>query len=260
MLAAPFALVARTSAWSSAPRASGAGIRTEGFRWPDLCLAILLAGLFTYAVAAGWSKAATPAPIKIDQVLPSSLTLLSIAVIVAGFLAYRGADLIRLFGFAKISIWSAAGWALLLLIAAVPLVLVATFITANYLQGGADEQQLVLLFKEEARQGRYRGVATIVIAGVFLAPVVEEFLFRGYFYGVFKRYLGAAAAAILSAALFAAFHMNLTSIPGLFTLALCLTAAYERRGSLLVPMGMHALFNLSNLVLLYYQATASAER
>lgn len=259
MIAASFALAAYARMIMRIWVAGGA-VRSESFRWPDLCLAVLLAGLFTFMVAKGWSKAATPPPVEINQVLSASLQMLSIAVMVAGFLACRGADLMRVFGFARISAWSAAGWALLFFLAALPIILLINFLTIDYLQGGAEEQQLVLLFKEEARQGRYRGIATIGIAAVVLAPVNEEFLFRGFFYGVFKRYLGAAASAVLSAALFAAFHMNLTSIPGLFTLALCLTAAYERRGSLLVPMGMHALFNLSNLVLLYFQATASAKR
>jgi membrane protease YdiL (CAAX protease family) len=52
--------------------------------------------------------------------------------------------------------------------------------------------------------------------------------------------------------------MNVPSLPGLFVLALCLTLAYEASGSLLVPIGMHALFNLSQLVALYVQATAPA--
>ena len=36
--------------------------------------------------------------------------------------------------------------------------------------------------------------------------------------------------------------------------ALCLTLAYERTGSLLVPIGMHALFNFTSLSLIYLQA------
>jgi membrane protease YdiL (CAAX protease family) len=38
-------------------------------------------------------------------------------------------------------------------------------------------------------------------------------------------------------------HGHAASIPALFTLAVCLGLAYEKSGSLLVPMIMHAVFN-----------------
>ncbi len=97
-------------------------------------------------------------------------------------------------------------------------------------------------------------MGTVLLAGVILAPVCEEFLFRGFFYGVAKRYAGAPLSGFLTAALFAAFHASLTSLPGLFVLAVALTLAYERTGSLAVPITMHALFNAMSLGLLYLQS------
>ncbi len=96
----------------------------------------------------------------------------------------------------------------------------------------------------------------IIFAGVILAPLSEEFLFRGYFYGALKRYCGAPASAIFTAALFAGIHLNLASLPSLFVLALCLTIAYEATGTLLLPVAMHALFNLSQLLTLYFRSHA----
>ena len=83
-------------------------------------------------------------------------------------------------------------------------------------------------------------------------------MFRGFFYVVFKRYVGAPVSALFTAALFAAFHVNLTAFPGLFVLALCFTIAFEATGSLVVPMTMHALFNGAQLGLLYLMSTAEA--
>jgi len=81
-----------------------------------------------------------------------------------------------------------------------------------------------------------------------IAPAAEETIFRGYIYAVLKRNIGAVGAALLSAALFGAMHMNLGALPALFVLSLCLTLAYEATGSLLVNIFMHAFFNLSMLL------------
>ena len=71
---------------------------------------------------------------------------------------------------------------------------------------------------------------------------------------MWKRYFGAVPSGFLSCLLFAAFHTSLTALAGLFVLAVCLNLAYERTGSLLVPIGMHALFNFVSLLFLYTQA------
>ena len=94
----------------------------------------------------------------------------------------------------------------------------------------------------------------ILFAGVILAPVCEEFLFRGFFYAVGKRYLGPLASGFACALLFAVFHLSVTAFAGLFVLAVCLTLAYELTGSLLVPIGMHALFNFTCLCVVWLQA------
>ena len=101
-------------------------------------------------------------------------------------------------------------------------------------------------------------IGQIFFAGAVIAPICEEFLFRGFFYVVFKRYLGAVASAVLTSALFAAFHVNLAAFPSLFALALCFTIAYEATGSLLVPITMHALFNGAQLAYLLHITQAAA--
>ena len=81
------------------------------------------------------------------------------------------------------------------------------------------------------------------ISAVFVAPVLEEFIFRGYLYAVVRRYAGMTLGIIVNATLFAAIHTHLPSFGGLFALAVCLTLAYEWTGSIFVPITMHALFN-----------------
>jgi membrane protease YdiL (CAAX protease family) len=78
---------------------------------------------------------------------------------------------------------------------------------------------------------------------VIVAPVAEEVIFRGYLYPVVKKYAGTTVALLLTAVLFAVLHGHVPSIPALTMLAVCLGLAYEKSGSLLVPMIMHAVFN-----------------
>lgn len=236
-------------------RLTGGAVDGGKFVMADLLVGFVLATFFGYFAIANWPDPKTPpSPIKIDQVLPGEFFLAIIAVGVGGFLVYRGANLVDLLGLRRVAPPRAAILSVGYLLAAYPLIWFANLLSLKFLSQAVEEQQLVTLFREEARRGHFQGVATILFAGVILAPCIEEFLFRGFFYGAFKSYIGALSAGLSSAALFAVFHMNLASLPGLFVLALCLTVAYEKSGSLFVSIGMHALFNLSNLALLYFQA------
>jgi membrane protease YdiL (CAAX protease family) len=90
---------------------------------------------------------------------------------------------------------------------------------------------------------------------VAVAPVAEEFIFRFFLYGVFKRYFGKLPGLVLNASLFAAVHTHLPSFAPLFVLGSCFTIAYEWSGSILVSMTMHALFNSLTLTLLAFPQT-----
>src|SRR6266566_461584 len=88
-----------------------------------------------------------------------------------------------------------------------------------------------------------RNLLENLVFTVAIAPVVEEFLFRFFLYGVLKRYFGRFLGMIVNALLFAAAHTHLPSFVPLFILGSCFTIAYEWSGSILVSMTMHALFN-----------------
>lgn len=87
---------------------------------------------------------------------------------------------------------------------------------------------------------------------VVLAPVAEEFIFRGVLYPVIKQ-LGYPRLALFGvSALFALIHLDAAIALPLFVLALGLTWLYERTDTLLAPIAAHGLFNAANLVLLAY--------
>jgi uncharacterized protein len=92
----------------------------------------------------------------------------------------------------------------------------------------------------------------IIVFAVAIAPLVEEFLFRFFLYGVIKRYLGSFLGIITNALLFAAAHTHFPSFVPLFVLGSCFTIAYEWSGSILVAMTMHSLFNSVTLIVLAF--------
>lgn len=205
------------------------------------------------AVAVGDTSEQGPASVS---VLANILFLLLFCM---GLLFYlrqvRGLDPAELFGLRRMSFVRALGAAMLALPVTLALVIPGSLMAASWLgQFWPDlqPQDTVTLFIESG------GLDRLVMAGaaVVVAPLVEETVFRGFVYAVLKKHTDAFFAALVSAALFALAHAHLASAVPLFVLALGFTVAYERTGSLLVPMLMHALFNAITLVALLVTGTS----
>ena len=232
-------------------------MRSGGFQISEALTAFVLGSFFIgLMIRAVSRKVDAGADLTVDQVVPSSMVFVVIAGGVACYLKFlRGMSLCETFGIDRISPLKTLGWAAGLVSCAFPLIGLAAILSQAALpKEDVAPQPLVQLFRDVAHHANYGAVATILVAGVIVAPLCEEFLFRGFLYGVGKRFLGPAPAGFLSAILFAAFHLNLASLASLFILAVCFTLAYERTGSLLVPICMHALFNFANLFFIFGQA------
>ena len=93
------------------------------------------------------------------------------------------------------------------------------------------------------------------VSAVLVAPVCEEFLFRGLVYGVLKRYGERIFANVASSLFFAVIHGHVPAVLPLCLLAVALCLAYEMTGCLWVPVVMHAIFNALNLGLMWTTGT-----
>jgi membrane protease YdiL (CAAX protease family) len=234
----------------------GGKVRADIFGFPELLMSLVLAQIFIGLVVRGAWRAVhgPPVQIGIEQVLPNALFFVVLTGGLVGFLAWRGIKVWQALGLHRLSLPRVVLLGVGLILAAFPGVLLGSFLMQLWMQTTAQKQELVILFEQVARAADRAGITQILVAGAIIAPVCEEFLFRGLFYPVFKRYLGSVPSALLTSALFSAFHLNLAALPGLFLLALCFVIAYEATGSLLVPMTMHALFNGAQLAFLYLAA------
>jgi membrane protease YdiL (CAAX protease family) len=217
------------------------------FGWPEAFLACFLTSIFL--APALIVPPAHPHQIQNRDLINNALVTIGMLLAVAGFLRLRRFDLGALAGFAKISFSRAVVTGIVLLIAAYPLILLADLVTRRLVSNSSRKQDIVEMFNGS---GSLEQRVLIITAAISIAPLVEEFIFRLFIYGVLKRYFGRAAGIIASSLLFGAVHAHLPSFAPLAVLGACLAVSYEWSGSLLVPMAMHALFNSVNLALLAF--------
>jgi membrane protease YdiL (CAAX protease family) len=83
----------------------------------------------------------------------------------------------------------------------------------------------------------------VVLAIVVIAPIAEEVFFRGVVFNAWLREGGRRFAFIGSAFLFAVIHVSLLSLLPIFALGLMLAWIYDRTGTLVAPIAMHATVN-----------------
>ena len=88
----------------------------------------------------------------------------------------------------------------------------------------------------------FRQIANIGVVALW-GPFAEEILFRGFILAGLISWLGEVWAAIISAALFAAAHILISSMIPIFLLGIILAWLYLRTRSLWPPIIAHSLWN-----------------
>ncbi|MCB5239785.1 CPBP family intramembrane glutamic endopeptidase [Niallia circulans] len=78
---------------------------------------------------------------------------------------------------------------------------------------------------------------------VLIAPIIEEFIFRGYLFNKWSESLGIYKAMFITSGLFALIHLN-NNFLGLFISSLFFCIIYVKTRSLLVSIVCHVLNNL----------------
>ena len=133
--------------------------------------------------------------------------------------------------------WDAVGWAIVAYA-----LFWAVAIALSQIFGEPEEQTLVTDLEQEDALGILAAWALLICVA---APIVEEFFFRGFMFGVFARRLGPVWGALLTGVVFGLGHAPADAIQlvalGAFGVGLCLL--YWRTKSIIPCMALHALNN-----------------
>ena len=229
------------------PNTVGADPPARSFGLPEAILAALLILFLLLNIGASISQPSIQFSPR--NIVANLLFTVFVVLVVVTFLHLRGFHIGALGGFFKISFIRVLSTGAILLFFAYPLILLSDVITQRLFGGGSSKQNIVEFFSG-SRTIEQRIV--IIVFAVAIAPMVEEFLFRFFIYGVLKRYFGRLLGVILSALLFAAAHAHFPSFVPLFVLGSCFAIAYEWSGSILVAMTMHSFFNSVTLTALAF--------
>jgi membrane protease YdiL (CAAX protease family) len=229
----------------------GAIVQVGFFSWVDLVLASFVVILIVSQILAATGSLSQTVPENIDTRTMVVSVLIWWGLILGPILVslrFRGFKLGSVFGVDRMPVGRSVLLGVSLLVSALPMVFAVDYLASVLLKvnPSTDAQEVIRIF-ENSSTGAQR--IPIILLAVVIAPVAEELAFRGYLYGVIKRYFGAVPALVLSGILFALIHLNLPSFFPLLVLASVFALAYELSGSLLVPMTMHALFNTLSLIL-----------
>jgi uncharacterized protein len=145
------------------------------------------------------------------------------------------------FGLRRTRFWPALGWAALGMFS-------FYFFAAIYaavVQPDAEQGITESLGADESTLG-------LIVAGIMVitvAPVAEEFFFRGFFYTALRTRFGVLTAALIDAGLFGVIHYDFSGadmlllVPPLAVLGFTFCLVYEKTGSIIPVIALHALNN-----------------
>ena len=145
------------------------------------------------------------------------------------------------------------------LLAVWPLIVAATLVTVSIgelISGKEYHLQQHEQLKTISENPQLPLQITVIVVAVVIAPLLEEMLFRGLFQTMLRSLIqsftqtryAAWLAILVSSVLFVFAHVNTGHWPALFVLAACLGYSYEKSGSLLRPIFIHAIFNAISII------------
>ena len=199
-----------------------------------LALTTVLAGM-VFAIS-GADPDDDSATVTIIATLIQTAVFIGTAVMFASFVAK---PLPWHFGLRRTRFWPALGWAALGLFAFYVFGAIYTVVV------NPDVEQTVT-----QDLGADEGTAGLIAAGlvvIVLAPVAEEFFFRGFFYRALRNRLRVWSSCLITSIVFASLHLQYLAEPlvfliiGVFAVGCCLV--YEATGNLFTVIAIHAIFN-----------------
>jgi membrane protease YdiL (CAAX protease family) len=187
------------------------------------------------AVAGADISDPTPA-VNISATIVQDLSFIGAALLFAGI---AGRPLPEQFGLRPTRLWSAVGWMAVAFVSFY--VITATWVAIL----GVDADDTKLPDELGVDDSTFAMLAVAFLVAV-VAPIAEEFFFRGFFFTALRSWKGLWPAAILTGLVFGGIHVGSAEaaflLPlGFFGFALCLL--YHRTGSLYPCIALHCMNN-----------------
>ena len=217
-----------------------------GPRWPPWYAWIgFLVALISTLVVVGIVAAATGASTTDANPTFTVVATFLQGVIFIGtavlFASFAGKPRAEHFGLRRSRFWPTVGWAVLGLFSFYAVAALYTAIVQP------DAEQTVA-----QDLGADQGTLSMIAAGfmiICIAPVAEEFFFRGFFYRALRSRYSVLVAALIDGIVFGIIHWDFSTadglllVPPLAALGFMFCLVYERTGSLYPVIALHALNN-----------------
>lgn len=222
-------------------------VPSSAYRIGDGIFASILALYFILGILAPDPESRV---VDVDLLITGIVLYAVMTLFVYAFLTVRGLNVVQQFGLNRTNARDTFLAAIVGIVCIYPTILVLTWVSRMVIGDGAGDDATIEFLRSKPE---WTALAIAGLLVVVVAPIAEEFIFRGLLYGVAKRFGGRIPACIATSMLFSAIHLNPVAIVPLFVLSVIFTLAYERSGSLWTPIVMHMLFNGGQfLVLLFF--------
>jgi len=220
-------------------------LKENDWRYSDILIGIVL--LTAYRI---WSF--IPAPFGLNLFFDIVFDLL---IFFYPFYLCNKRKIKPLFNFIKISIFlmeflRAVGFYLIMTVCGVLLLIIVKLVIGIF--GEIPICQEISIYQAEHFSGNPYLQYYAIISTLIVAPVVEEVFFRGFLYNALKAHFPLIIAVMIQAMLFSFVH-NANPMDSVkhFLCGIALAIIYERRKSLLAPILVHVISNVSVLSILW---------
>ncbi len=118
---------------------------------------------------------------------------------------------------------------------------------------GEKNPQAAVQMMLEAKANNPSLLIGLAFLACIVAPICEEIVFRGYFYGLMKRYSCRYFSAVITGLIFGLVHGSMWSLAPLVVIGIILAIVYELSGSLWTPIICHCIFNsMSTIYMIFF--------
>lgn len=131
-----------------------------------------------------------------------------------------------------------------------------TLLLSDYLGYNLVDQTAVKQIKLTYEYKTLFIITTIYV--IFIVPLLEELLFRGFLQTTLKNFVSPILAILITSTIFALFHFslnqgmnNLVIISSLFLLSLFLGYLRERQGNIISSYALHSCFNALSVLMIF---------